>query len=59
VRLRLDQLLDATIASAYRKMLPELRERIAEAKGPKQRRKLEGMLAEMLDWLEEYDAREP
>ena len=59
MRLRLDQLLDATIASAYRKMLPELRERIATAKGKRQRRKLEAMLDEMLAWLAEYDAREP
>lgn len=55
-RLRVD--LSDTIANVYRKLLPELREKIATAKGPEQRRKLEQILAEMLEWLAEYDARE-
>lgn len=58
MRIRLDELLADTIARGYRKMLPELREKIATAKGPEQRQKLEQILAEMLEWLAEYDARE-
>lgn len=56
-RLRVD--LSDTIANGFRKMLPELRERIATAKGPEQRDRLQAMLDEMLDWLEIYDREHP
>lgn len=57
MRRRVD--LSATIANAYRKFLPELRARIAAETRPEQRARLEGMLAEMQAWLEEYDAAGP